>query len=103
MVVSTFTLAHINYHYYQHQIKRVIEDPSDNPGRECQIPEEFKDKRVDIHTPPSSVVFLHGNTIHGSYGNDSNNSRPWFTCCYITKGEKYLIGKSSKRIEVNFE
>ena len=79
------------------------ENPKENPGRECEIPDEFKDKKVDIHTSASSVVFLHGNTIHGSYSNESGKSRPWYTCCYMTKGEKYLIGRSSKRIEVNFE
>jgi phytanoyl-CoA hydroxylase len=83
--------------------KSYRENPDDNPGRECEIPDEFKDKKVDLITKPSSVVFLHGNTIHGSYGNESNKSRPWFSCCYITKGEKYNIGYSSKRIEVNFE
>ena len=83
--------------------KSYRENPNDNPGRECEIPDEFKDKKIDLITKPSSVVFLHGNTIHGSYGNESNKSRPWFSCCYITKGEKYNIGRSSKRIEVNFD
>ena len=83
--------------------KSYRENPDDNPGRECEIPNEFEDKKVDLITKPSSVVFLHGNTIHGSYGNYSNKSRPWFSCTYITKGEKYNIGRISIRTEVNFD
>ena len=50
----------------------------------------------------SSVVFLHGNCIHGSYPNNSDRSRPWHSNCYITKGEYYNIGKSSQRRATEF-
>ena len=82
--------------------KSYIEDPNDNPGRECEIPEEFIDKKIDLILPLSSVVFLHGNCIHGSYPNNSDRSRPWHSTCYITKGEYYNIGKSSKRTAIEF-
>lgn len=83
--------------------KSYRESPDDNPGRECEVPDEYKNTKIDLKTKPSSVVFLHGNTIHGSYANNSDKSRPWLSCCYITKGEYYNIGRSSKRIEVHFE
>ena len=82
--------------------KSYRENPDDNPGRECEIPEEFLDKRIDLLLNEYSVVFLHGNTIHGSYANNSDRSRPWYSTCYITKGEYYNIGKSSKRIPIEF-
>ena len=40
---------------------------------------------------------LNGNCIHGSYPNNSNRSRPWFSSCYITEGEEFVVGNSSKR------
>ena len=83
--------------------KSYRENPDDNPGRECEIPEEFLDKKIDLLLNENSVVFLHGNTIHGSYANNSDRSRPWYSTCYITKGEYYNIGKSSKRIPIEFE
>ena len=69
----------------------------DNPGSECKIPEEFLDKKTDIIIPGNSIVVLNGNCIHGSYPNNSNRSRPWFSSCYITEGEKFVVGNSSKR------
>lgn len=83
--------------------KSFREDPSDNPGRECEIPTEFKDKKKDVITKAGAVVFLHGNCIHGSYANDSNRSRPFFATCYITKGEYYNVGKNTNRKEIDFE
>ncbi len=71
-----------------------------NPGSECKIPKEFIDKKTDIIIPKSSVVFLNGNCIHGSYSNNSDRSRPWFSCCYISKGEDFIVGKNAKRQEI---
>jgi len=83
--------------------KSYREDPNKNPGRACEIPKEFIDKKVDVFLKGGSVIILHGNCIHGSYANNSNRSRPWYSGCYITKGEYYNVGKSSKRIEVTFK
>jgi phytanoyl-CoA hydroxylase len=82
--------------------KSYRENSNTNPGRECQIPEEFVDKKKNIILKADSVVILNGNCIHGSYSNNSSRSRPWLSTCYITKGEYYNIGKNSKRIEIIF-
>ena len=74
------------------------ENPDDNPGRECEIPEEFIDKKLDLFLKGNSLVVLHGNTIHGSYANNSDRSRPWYSTCYITKGEYFRVGKNTKRV-----
>ena len=79
------------------------ENVGTNPGSECKIPDEYIDKKVDLTIPKNSVLFLHGHCVHGSYSNNSNRSRPWFSCCYISKGEKYLIGKNAKRKEIELK
>ena len=76
------------------------ENVSTNPGSECKIPKEYFDKKVDVIIPKNSVLFLHGHCIHGSYSNNSNRSRPWFSCCYISKGEKYHVGANAQRKEI---
>jgi len=77
------------------------EKVGDNPGSECSIPEEFLDKKKDIIIPGNSIVILNGNCIHGSYPNNSNRSRPWFSSCYISEGEEFVVGKSSKRKKID--
>lgn len=72
-----------------------------NPGSECKIPEEFLDKKTDIIIPSNSIVVLNGNCIHGSYPNNSNRSRPWYSSCYISDGEDFLVGNSSKRKKID--
>jgi len=76
------------------------ENPNSNPGSECNIPEIFIDKKVDIIIPKNSVVFLNGYCIHGSYPNNSNRSRPWYSCCYISRNAPFLRGKNAKRKEI---
>ena len=71
-----------------------------NPGSECEIPDELKDKKTNIIVPANSIVLLNGNCIHGSYPNNSNRSRPWYSCCYVSEGAEYVVGKNSKRIEI---
>lgn len=73
------------------------ENVGDNPGSECKIPNEFLNKKKDIIIPGNSIVVLNGNCIHGSYPNNSARSRPWYSSCYISEGEEFEIGNSSKR------
>ena len=65
------------------------EKVGNNPGSECKIPDEYLSKKTDIIIPGNSIVILNGNCIHGSYPNNSNRSRPWFSSCYISE-EKNL-------------
>lgn len=80
--------------------KSFREAPNENPGSPCKIPEEFLNKKTDVIIPANSIVFLSGHCIHGSYPNNSNRSRPWYSCCYISKGEKFPAGKNAKRREI---
>jgi len=83
--------------------KSFREDPHDNPGSDCSIPEQFANSKADVIIPANSVVFLHGHCIHGSHPNHSNRSRPWYSCCYISKGEQYFTGKNAKRREITLK
>jgi len=76
------------------------EKVGDNPGSECIIPDEFLNKKIDIIIPGNSIVVLNGNCIHGSYPNHSDRSRPWFSLCYITENEEFVVGNSSKREKI---
>lgn len=76
------------------------EKVGNNPGSECKIPNEFLDKKRDIIIPGNSIVVLNGNCIHGSYPNHSDRSRPWFSSCYITENEEFIVGNSSKREKI---
>ena len=77
------------------------EKVGENPGSECKIPDNLADKKTDMIIPGNSIVILNGNCIHGSYPNNSNRSRPWFSSCYISDGEEFYVGKSSKRMQIN--
>ena len=76
------------------------EKAGSNPGSLVQIPDAYRNRRKDIVMSKGGVLFLHGNIIHGSYSNVSDRSRPWFSGCYIPKGEKYVIGENAKRQEI---
>lgn len=77
--------------------KSFREDPTTNPGSKCRVPDNFINNVVDVVVPRNAIVFLHGQTIHGSYPNNSGRSRPFYACCYISKGEKFLVGENAKR------
>lgn len=81
--------------------KSFREDYDKNPGSNCTLPDDFKTEKVDLEISKSSVVFLHGHCVHGSYPNTSERSRPWHSFCYITKGSNFVIGQNAKRREIN--
>lgn len=67
-----------------------------NPGNPCKVPPQYK--KVDLTVRKGGTLFLNGCLIHGSYPNRSaTRSRPLFSLCYITKGEKFLPGNTAKR------
>ena len=72
-----------------------------HPGPKVDVPDEYVDKKINIEFDENCFVFFHGNLIHGTHANiTKNRPRPWYSCCYISKGEEYFEGEYSKRIEV---
>jgi phytanoyl-CoA hydroxylase len=68
-------------------------DPNNStPGDKCLIPDEFKDKRLDLAMKQGDVYVQHGHLIHGSYSNDSDRSRMQLGIVVIVRGEKYNTG-----------
>ena len=53
---------------------------------------------LPIEAEKGDVLFLHGNTIHGSYLNVSKtHSRPLYSCSYISKDEEFISGNTAQR------
>lgn len=72
-------------------------DPKSNPGN-C-IPREylFKYRRWPLYMKKGSLYIQHGNLIHGSYPNKSQNRpRPHFGIMYVVKGVPYTLGNTRK-------
>ena len=55
---------------------------------------------LDVWSPKGSVIFLHGNVIHGSYANRSDRFRYSLLCTYIRQGEPFRPGRHARREEV---
>jgi phytanoyl-CoA hydroxylase len=68
-----------------------------NPGKIINIPKKYIDKKIDCVLEKGDIVICHGNTIHGSYPNVSNYSRPTYAIHYMPKGEDFLPGERSRR------
>lgn len=85
--------------------KRPSFDPKSSPGN-C-IPREYllKYRRWPLHMKKGSLYIQHGNLIHGSYPNKSQNRpRPHFGIMYVVKGVPYTLGstrKDTKPIELH--
>jgi len=47
------------------------------------------------------MLILHGNCVHGSYGNTTEFSRPLYSITYIKKRESFLVGKNANRKELS--
>lgn len=78
------------------------EKEGENPGHRVKVPERYG--KVDLYMGRGSVLFLHGNVIHGSYGNDTiDRSREMLLIPYgtkgISKGKNFKIGRVGQRFE----
>ena len=60
-----------------------------------------KFKKIDLNFNVGDMLILHGNLVHGSYPNHSNNSRPLYSVSYITKNEKFISGLNAQRKVLN--
>ncbi len=87
------------------KVKSFNESPGTNPGHCVEVPEQYKDKKTDLIMKRGSVLFLHGNVIHGSYPNNSlTRSRPMLLIPYGTKGisegKNFISGNVAQRKEM---
>lgn len=88
------------------KMKSYQEDAGENPGHRVEVPEKFLNCKTNLIIKKGSVLFLHGNVIHGSYPNLSKDrSRPMFSIPYgtkgITRGKTFLVGRKGKRKEMS--
>lgn len=86
-------------------VKSFHEDTGISPGHCVEIPEKYKDRKIDLIMKRGSVLFLHGNVIHGSYPNLSKiRSRPMLLIPYGTKGisqqPRFIAGRVAQRKEM---
>lgn len=67
-----------------------------------EIPPQYK--KVDIIGPKGGICFQHGNIIHGSYPNLSENlSREQYSIAYLNEGESFTQGQTSIKIPIAVE
>jgi len=77
------------------------EGEKEQPGNVAEIPEKYKGTEVDVIARKGAVMFMSGNTLHGSYSNESKNrSRPIYTNTYIPNGEEFLPGSTAARVPI---
>ena len=87
------------------KVKSFHEGAGENPGHCVQVPEKYRHQKTDLIMRQGSVLFLHGNVIHGSYPNNSKiRSRPMLLIPYgtkgISKGKNFVSGRVAKRQEI---
>ena len=68
-----------------------------NPGNKISEAILSKFNKVDCAFKKGDLLILNGNCIHGSYPNNSNNSRPLLSVSYISEGETFITGKNARR------
>lgn len=88
------------------KMKSFQESEGENPGHRVEVPEKYLNSKSNLIMKKGSVLFLHGNVIHGSYPNLSKDrSRPMFSTPYgtkgITQGKIFLPGRKGKRREMS--
>ena len=67
-----------------------------NPGNVSEFnPKEYN--KVDLSFKKGDMVVLDGNVIHGSYENNSKQSRPLFSASFIAVGESFVPGRNASR------
>lgn len=86
------------------KVKSFHEKPGSSPGHAVKVPPKYHDKKTDLYLKKGSILFLHGNVIHGSYPNNSSRSRPMLLIPYGTKGISeapgFISGRTGRREEM---
>lgn len=75
-------------------------NPNENPGNRCELPEKYINNKYDLRLSQGDLYIQHGNLIHGSYPNTSQDrSRTHFGIACIVRGQPFSTeGKSSNRM-----
>ena len=74
-------------------------DGISRPGRVCEVPEQYS--RRDIVAPMGSICLQHGEIIHGSYPNLSDDrDRQQYSVAYLNKDASYNSGYNSRKIPI---
>lgn len=77
------------------------EGKGEQPGNIAQIPEKYKGTELDVLGKKGAVMFMSGNTLHGSRPNRSKTrARPIYTNTYIPNGEEFLPGSTASRVPI---
>ncbi len=76
------------------------QDPNAN-DQETIVPEKYTAYNAIV--PKGAVVFIHGNLVHGSNRNATDEFRYVLLNTYIKKGEKFRPGNYAKRAEVDLD
>ena len=64
----------------------------------CVIPAKYNS--IDLIMPKGSCAFFDGNTVHGSYQNESEQNRYALLITYIRRGAPFVSGQHAKRKEI---
>jgi phytanoyl-CoA hydroxylase len=67
----------------------------ESPGNTCEVPAEYE--KIDVSLKKGDTFIFHGNLVHGSYPNHSNQSRPFLVINYLPYGEDFIPGRTSNR------
>lgn len=70
------------------------------PGNRTHMPKVWESAHYDVNFKKGDLLVLNGNTIHGSYPNLSNRSRPLYSQSLISKGEQFVPGPNARRMEI---
>jgi ectoine hydroxylase len=91
------------YEYRKSWREEFDEDGISRPGWLIkEVPPQYQ--KADIVGPKGGICFQHGNVIHGSYPNLSQNrSREQYSIAYLNEGTEHLRGRSSVKMPVAVE
>lgn len=80
------------------------EGKGEQPGNITDIPSKYNGTERDMIAGKGAVMFMNGNTLHGSHPNKSKTrSRPIYTNTYIPNGEEFLPGGTAGRVPTPLE
>ena len=73
-------------------------EKDNKPGNTCQTNKKFKVNYLEFSK--GDMLVMHGNLVHGSQSNKSNQSRPLYSISYIPVNEIFIPGRNAKRMRI---